>query len=63
MVVSFNQKILPPDVFTMTTMSKGWRDGGNRLAIANNQYAPNRYSRAYLIEDIIYYLCPLLYAQ
>ena len=35
-----NQQFSPPDDFTMTTMSKGWRDGGDRLAITNNQHAP-----------------------
>ena len=37
----------------MTYMIKRWSDGGNRLDITNNQYAPNRYSKAYLIKDNI----------
>ena len=33
-----------PNGFIMTTMSKGYRESGDRLAITNNQHAPNRYS-------------------
>ena len=51
--MSLKLKISPPDSFTMTTMSIGWRDGDNRLAITNNQHEPNRYSKSHLIEDNI----------
>ena len=51
-----NKKFTPTDGFTMVTMSKGWRDGGDVLAIPNNQHAPNRYSKAYLIK---YNICKL----
>ena len=37
----------------MTIMSKGWRYRGYILAITKNQYAPNRYSKVYLIKDNI----------
>ena len=33
----------PPGSFTMTTMSKGWRDGGDRLAITNNLLGGPKY--------------------
>ena len=42
-----------PGVFTVTTISKGCRDVGNRLAITNNQHTPNIHSKLYLIEDNI----------
>ena len=43
----------PPDGFKMITMSKGWIDGSDRLAIKNNKHEPNRYSKFYLIKDNI----------
>ena len=46
-----NQKYPPPDGFMMTTMSKVWIDGRNRLVTANNKHAPNRDSKISLIED------------
>ena len=33
-------------------MTKGWRYGSGRLSMTNNQHAPNRYSKSYLIKDI-----------
>ena len=43
----------PSDGFMMKTMIRGWRYGGDRLAITKNQHAPNRYSKASIIEDNI----------
>ena len=37
--------INPPDGFTMITMSKVLRYGGDILAITNNHHAPNRDSK------------------
>ena len=34
-------------------MNKVCRDRGDRLAITNNQHAPDRYSKVYLIQDAI----------
>ena len=45
-----NQQFVPSGSFRMTTTSKGWRDGGNGLAITNNKHAPKIYSKLYLIE-------------
>ena len=35
-VLSIKSKRFPPDGFTMTTISKLWRDGGDRLTIPKN---------------------------
>ena len=40
----------PPDGFKITTIIKRWRYGGDGLAIKNNNHAPNRYSKSYLIK-------------
>ena len=45
-----NQKLSPPDGFKITTIIKRWRYGGDGLAIKNNNHAPNRYSKSYLIK-------------
>ena len=50
------QQLPPTDGFTMTTTSKGWIDGGARLATTNNQHAPNRYLKVHLIE---YNICKI----
>ena len=46
-------EITPPDVFTMTTMIKLLIYDGDRLVLKNNQHAPDRYSRVYLIKESI----------
>ena len=55
-LVYIKPKISALGSFKMTTMSKGWRDSGNVLAITNNQRAPSRYSKASLIK---YNICKL----
>ena len=47
-----NQIFCPHEGFTMTTMSKGCRDGGDRLAITNNQHAPDRYLKESLTKYV-----------
>ena len=49
--MSLEPDFFPPDLFTIKTMIKGWRDRSDRLSITNNQHGPNRYSKAYLIKD------------
>ena len=51
--MSLEPTIFPHDGFTMTIMSKVCRCRSYRLAIINDQHAPNIYSKAYLIEDNI----------
>ena len=51
-----NRNKFPPDDFTMTTISKLCRYGGNRLAIKSHQHALHRYSKSPLAKDIIFKL-------
>ena len=45
------RQFTPRAGFMVTTVSRGWRDGEDRLAITNKQHEPNRYPKASLIED------------
>ena len=44
-------KNFPPGGFTVTAMSKGYRDDYDRLSIKNNQHALSISSKAYLFKD------------
>ena len=48
-VVYLRPTFFAPVGFTMTTTIKVWIYSGDRYAITNNQHAPNRYSRSYLM--------------
>ena len=51
--MSIEQITYSTNGFTMTIMSKVWRDEGDILVITKKQNAPNRYSRVYLVEGNI----------